>query len=46
MDMHREVLEDVVSALSAGYLFSISCLEEKLDARLKFGVESTQLLMH
>lgn len=46
MDVHGQVLEDVVSALGAGDLFPIGGFEEELDAGLKFRVESAQLFVH
>jgi hypothetical protein len=46
MNVHRQVLEDVVSALGAGDLFPICGFEEELDAGLKLRVESAQLFVH
>ena len=39
MDVHGEVLEDIVCALNAGSFFAVCFFEEELDAGLEFGIE-------
>jgi hypothetical protein len=46
MNMHCEILKDVISALHTRGFLAIGSLEEELNAGFKLGIEPSQFAVH